>query len=808
MLWGIMSRRCPALVFLVFVAAVGTGCGGSAELPEDPVQVLEVLGACPEGDALWRQALGRAGDPEALEVLAGSIGKIGEGCPERWEPLWTVGETYFRRFMAGEARAAYESALARARELDDPEGIACSANRLGSLSYFSGDLAGAKQQFNQALTAARAASREDLTAFILNNLAGVLRDHGELPRAIVVSEEAVGLLSRLELTAPARQAAYNQAALSLELGDVGQSRATLQTIYAESVDAGDERTASHCSLAMGNLSLALDDYDAAREWFDKATDGSPQTQVTIEMGLGLADLEQGRLDSAERRLDRAAQIALENEMTLEGLLADAWKSDVARRQGRGDDAVRRLRQVVNSAEEIGSAQKAARIANWLIGRVHLQRGETDAAVAALREAVSIVESLGDRLDPMGSGLHFLLKRTDPYTDLALALAASGSEQEVFSVVESAHARALRQAIGARAEPAETTLGELQRTLQPGELILDYLLGREAGVLVAVGRDRVSVQRIEGWQELEEPLRRYRAALQRPLTSFASRAEAGADLRRDIDAGHALRESLLGPVWDRVEQAQRVYVVPDRDLALLPFAALPLAPGSEDDATRFLGEIIEVALMPMAGVPPARDPVRGPIFLGGNPRPDSEGRFAALPRTRLELGGIEKVWGETATRSLSGSEFSVDKFQEQPLAEFGAIHLATHALASTLDPRKCAVVFDRGESLAFDRISELSLGPSLVVLSACRSGEGESIPGQGVVGLGWAFLLGGARGLAVSLWSVEDAAASDLMIEFHRQLESGVDPVRALALAQEHLREDQAHPAFWAPFVIYLNPSSG
>ncbi len=808
MLWTILSQRWPALAFLAFVATVGTGCGGSAELPEDPQRALEVLGACPEGDALWRQALGRADDPESLETLAESIGKIGEGCPERWEPLWTVGETYFRRFMAGEARTAYESALARAHDLDDSEGIACAANRLGSLSYFSGDLAGAKKRFNEALVAARSASREDLTAFILNNLAGVLRDHGELPRAIVVSEEAVTLLTRLELTAPARQAAYNQAALSLELGDVGQSRTSFETIYAESVDAGDERTASHCSLAMGNLSLALDEYDAAREWFAKATDGSPQTQVTIETGLGLADLEQGRLDSAASRLERAAQVALDNELTLEGLRADAWKSYVVWRQGRGDDAIRRLRQVVNSAEEIGSAQKAARIANWLMGRIYLQRGETDAAVAALREAVSILETQGDRLDPMGSGLHFLLKRTDPYTDLALALAESGNGQEVFSVVESAHARALRQVIGDRSEPAGIPLGELQRRLRPGELILDYLLGREAGVLVAVGRDEVSVRRIEGWQDLEEPLRRYRGALQRPLTSFASRADGGADLRRDIDAGHTLRESLLGPVWDRIERAERIYVVPDRDLALLPFAALPLALGPADVATRFLGEVIDVALMPMAGVPPARDSVEGPIFLGGNPRPDSDGRFAALPRTKLELGGIKKVWGETSTSSLSGSEFSVKRFRDEPLAEYGAIHLATHALASTLDPRKCAVVFDRGESLAFDRISELPLGPSLVVLSACRSGEGESIPGQGVVGLGWAFLLGGARGLAVSLWSVEDSAASDLMVEFHRQLESGVDPVRALALAQGRLREDQAHPAFWAPFVIYLNPSSG
>ena len=107
-----------------------------------------------------------------------------------------------------------------------------------------------------------------------------------------------------------------------------------------------------------------------------------------------------------------------------------------------------------------------------------------------------------------------------------------------------------------------------------------------------------------------------------------------------------------------------------------------------------------------------------------------------------------------------------------------------------------------------RIAEMRLGPSLVVLSACRTGEGEIIPGEGVVGLSWAFLRAGAPGVAASLWSVEDESTTELMVGFHRELKSGADPVAALARAQRAVSASRRHPAYWAPFVVILSPESG
>jgi CHAT domain-containing protein len=144
--------------------------------------------------------------------------------------------------------------------------------------------------------------------------------------------------------------------------------------------------------------------------------------------------------------------------------------------------------------------------------------------------------------------------------------------------------------------------------------------------------------------------------------------------------------------------------------------------------------------------------------------------------------------------------------EQSLDDFGTIHFATHAVASSVDPRRCAVMLSGGESWSLQEIAATRLGPALVVLSACRTGEGEIVPGEGVVGLSWAFLRAGAHGVTASLWSVEDGSTAELMLAFHRELRNGKDPVAALHVARGEARAARPHPVSWAPFVVVMRPA--
>jgi CHAT domain-containing protein len=106
------------------------------------------------------------------------------------------------------------------------------------------------------------------------------------------------------------------------------------------------------------------------------------------------------------------------------------------------------------------------------------------------------------------------------------------------------------------------------------------------------------------------------------------------------------------------------------------------------------------------------------------------------------------------------------------------------------------------------ISGLDLDCDLVVLSACQTGRGQLLSGEGIVGLGRAFLCAGARTVAVSLWNVSDISTSQLMESFYRHLTAGMGNAAALrATKLQMLRSDNEtrHPYYWASFVIVGKP---
>jgi CHAT domain-containing protein/tetratricopeptide (TPR) repeat protein len=147
-----------------------------------------------------------------------------------------------------------------------------------------------------------------------------------------------------------------------------------------------------------------------------------------------------------------------------------------------------------------------------------------------------------------------------------------------------------------------------------------------------------------------------------------------------------------------------------------------------------------------------------------------------------------------------------------LSQYRFIHLATHGLLNTVHPELSGVVlslFDENGAdtdgfLRLNDIFNLNLPAELVVLSACETGLGKDVKGEGLVGLTRGFMYAGAKRVAVSLWSVNDTATASLMTKFYQQmLEKELNPVAALRAAQLEMLKTQAWkaPYYWAAFVV-------
>jgi CHAT domain-containing protein len=184
----------------------------------------------------------------------------------------------------------------------------------------------------------------------------------------------------------------------------------------------------------------------------------------------------------------------------------------------------------------------------------------------------------------------------------------------------------------------------------------------------------------------------------------------------------------------------------------------------------------------------------------------------LPFTRSEAEQILAV--APATSSLKALDFSANRAiaTSGELSNYRYVHFATHGYLDTTRAGLSAIVLSlvdqQGKPLdGFLRVHDiynLNLPAELVVLSACETGLGKDVKGEGLDGLTRAFMYAGARRLIVSLWNVNDKATAALMQRLYvEMLKSNKTPAAALRAAQiELLRTRQwQSPYYWAAFVM-------
>jgi CHAT domain-containing protein len=140
-----------------------------------------------------------------------------------------------------------------------------------------------------------------------------------------------------------------------------------------------------------------------------------------------------------------------------------------------------------------------------------------------------------------------------------------------------------------------------------------------------------------------------------------------------------------------------------------------------------------------------------------------------------------------------------------------VHLACHGFVDAARPRLGGLVLSGGEVLSTEALYRTRVDADLVVLSACDSGRGAVVPGEGLVGLARGFLHAGADRLVVSRWKVEDESTRAFMARFYAGMReegpaaarSRLTPHAALRRARlERLRAGgpRAHPFHWAAFA--------
>jgi CHAT domain-containing protein len=109
--------------------------------------------------------------------------------------------------------------------------------------------------------------------------------------------------------------------------------------------------------------------------------------------------------------------------------------------------------------------------------------------------------------------------------------------------------------------------------------------------------------------------------------------------------------------------------------------------------------------------------------------------------------------------------------------------------------------ENGLLQAWEILEQVRLDSDLVVLSACDSGLGRELRGEGLWGLTRAFQSAGARSVLASLWRVSDRATAALMVRFYGHLRDGLAKDEALRAAQRESIHAGSAPCHWAAFQL-------
>lgn len=150
------------------------------------------------------------------------------------------------------------------------------------------------------------------------------------------------------------------------------------------------------------------------------------------------------------------------------------------------------------------------------------------------------------------------------------------------------------------------------------------------------------------------------------------------------------------------------------------------------------------------------------------------------------------------------------FREQ-LGNGGILHLSTHASLEG-DQQLPAIQLADGPFYLFELYAR-KFRPGLIVLSACRTGQGMMAEGEGIISLAREFTASGATGIVAGLWNLHDATAANLTGDFYSQLRNAADPAMALHHAKEQwlLNEEAGQqlklPYYWAAMTYIGHPQT-
>jgi CHAT domain-containing protein len=595
----------------------------------------------------------------------------------------------------------------------------------------------------------------------------------------------------------------------------------------------------------GSLALARPQYARALSTFRRLGDRMNEAAVTFL--LGRLELKAGHLDVAETYLKQSIEateelrsVSLGREVTAaySASVHDRYEAYIAcllRRSKLESSPV--LSQRAFEASELSRARSLAELlrdtqTNLLAG-VDPRLSERE---KTLRQKIKV--KIDERLALLEAGGDQRKQFNEVEATLQQLRAEHQQVNEELRSVSPAYAQVT--------QPTAYSLQQIQLEVLEDDqtTLLEYVLTDETSYVWVVTRNQIKVTELSDKAAIT-------AAVQKLYNSVSIRPKQGDDTAI-TKATEELSAMVLKPVADQLT-GSRLIVVADGALNYIPFQMLSLP--SQPEPLIATHEIVNTPSASILGQLRQEKQQRGtpenvvaafgyPAFasnyaelkgaasgeLMAEVRKNAADPWTSAMRdieltgddvdvatikplvySREELAQLREVAGP-GSFFATGFAASRETLEHTNLSKFAILHFATHGALNPKKPEKSgfllSTVGPEGQRLngfiTINDVYQLRAPVELVVLSACRTGLGKDIRGEGLNSVTRGFMYAGASSIAASLWNVDDDVTADLMKHFYaNMLQQGMPPAAALRAAQNTIRRQPAwrSPFYWAAFTL-------
>ncbi|MCH8874571.1 CHAT domain-containing protein, partial [candidate division KSB1 bacterium] len=728
-----------------------------------------------------------------------------------------------------------ERALAIREKLGDKKRIGDALNAMGLVYWKLGEHEIAFKTSQKVLELMNAIDNQKGIASALTNMGVVLENLNRLERASEYYQRSLDIFQKLNDQEGVVDALSNLASVHLFLRNYTKSEEYVRRALQGSREIPDKNAEVNNLINLGSVLNFQGKYHDAAVNYNTALDqaramNSPAQIWQALLGLGDNFERKGEYDQALKYYSLALD---EVEGIRSALQSGQYKASFFAEKLFAYEAVIHLLGELHQKEQTGGYDLQA--------FHYAEKAKARAFLDLLAEALANVRA--------GTDPGLLQKQETILREMTQAQQQLQLESSQTQVNENAVAelkaridqleeeyRSLRHEIDRKNPkyselqyPQPGTLEQIQSdVLDENTGLFEYSLGDSSSSLWVITDDSHQFYSLPNRDALQEQIEIVRSGLLNPAQSspefFA-------------EASYKLYELLVQPAENFIKKDVRLVIVPDGVLNYLPFEILLTDKISGEAAAYselpYLIKSNPISYGQSASVlrnlrveKKTGDKTRqkqllafgDPVF-GENEDPalktqagaSTRGGLSRLPYSGMEIQNIAKLFPSAQADIFTRREASEEKVKEKAkLIGYKYVHFATHGLINERKPDFSSIVLaqddDPGEDgfLQAAEIFNLEMNADLIVLSACQTGLGKMVRGEGIIGLTRAFMYAGASSVLVSLWSVSDVSTSKLMENFYENLVvKNQDKAEALRRAQLLMLETEqfSHPFYWAPFVL-------